>query len=274
MRRLFLYLFALSLFGHLSCKHRYPDELTDVDKAKESLNQGDYQGAIGILEVHNKQNPEDNESKTLLASAYAGSVGINLVDSYSFFETLIHKDKDSVRKKVVVAEGEEVKAIGKKIQSFLLEIASQSAVFFDIPFVKLQDRTALEKALATVRSVQKGTEAERRIRLYSGFLHLLQFTNYFKDIFPGLNFKSTPSGIDLICALETQFFVDNLNLSLDHFEALSDDLAFLYFYKNLKVGQKATELRKLAGELREKLKSTRTDQIQVVISSLQADYCQ
>ncbi|RZA25817.1 MAG: hypothetical protein EOP10_05690 [Proteobacteria bacterium] len=273
MRLLLTCLFALSLIGHVSCKHRFPDELTDVDKAKESLNEGDYQGAIAILETYNKQNPQDNDSKTLLASAYAGSVGINLVDSYGFFESLINKDKESVRKKVTAPEGDEVQAIGKKIQSFLLEIASQSAVFFDIPFVKVADRAALEKALATVGTVQKGTEEERRIKLYSGFLHLLQFTNYFKDMFPGLNFKSNPSGIDLICALETQFFVDNLNLSLNHFEALSDDLAFLYFYKNLKIGKKAIELRKLAIELREKLKSTSTDQIQVVISGLQADYC-
>ena len=72
----------------VGCKN-VNERVDDKEYAKELLNQGKFHQARTLLQNLHQENPNDSEVSVLLASAYAGAAGLNVVDAWRMFEPMV-----------------------------------------------------------------------------------------------------------------------------------------------------------------------------------------
>ena len=222
------------------------EPLDDKEYAKDLLNQGKFQQARSLLQNLHKNNPSDGEVSVLLASAYAGAAGLNVVDAWRMFEPMVFGDK------VMQLQGEEPSAIEKdeklsadpaefekETYKFLTSLAKDFNVLGRMPLTNLAGRSEINEGLHVLNSVDSASPEYGRARLYSVFLNLFQFSGVLRASFP----ESTDArDYDLqivLCGFNPTIFFQNLDLGLTYVNKAVSDIKsaseVMNFRKELKI---------------------------------------
>jgi hypothetical protein len=267
---------ALSLF-FCGCRHQ-TESAPPLDSIRELLNQREYDQAISKLENYRKKQPDDQEATLLLATAYTGSTGVNLVDSYSFFSKILMEKPQNPRS----APGTRAKPganpideMAQLIRKYLASLAKESDIFFAIPYVNQNQRSRLVEALLLLKAIPDEDSVAERARAYQGFLHLLQFSNYTKDMFPQVDFNGPVTVIDLVCTLNTQAFLNQMHYGLVYLTDLLSDAEWILIRKNRKLPVQLLELRTQVNDLKASFDTNFNPASQgtVLLESLKNGYC-
>ncbi len=261
-----------------SCQHRTKD-LNPTDKAEQMINERRYAEAISLLEDDSLQD-ESGRRTLLLASAYAGSAGVNLIDSYSFFSGFLvdsgqmpkkpkkTTDKNSTNK-------DSLQFLSQTIQAYLMTLASDSRLLLSVPHLSAGNRSSLNEAILTAGKTKTDQEYYSRARQYLVFLNLIQFGNYMKDVFPKVDFSASVTSIDLICGLEPQSFVLSFESAINSFSAAIDALDDLQKVKPLKIKSQIEDLKDIVSSLQSQLNILRPNlnDVTLMLNGMQQGYC-
>lgn len=259
------------------CRHQ-AETKQPLDSVRELLNQREYDQAIKRLESYRKKEPQDQEATLLLATAYTGSTGVNLVDSYGFFSRLlINKPQKKGNSSSVIPKSDSMhlEEMAQLIRKYFASLAQDSDLFFAIPYVSQSQRSRIVEALLLVKTIPGDDPVAERARAYQGFLHLLQFSNYTKDMFPQLDFNGPVTVIDLVCNLNTQTFLAQMQYGLVYLGDLLNDAEWLLKKKDKALAPQLLELRIQVEELKNSLKQDQNPATQgsVLMESVKNGYC-
>ncbi len=226
--RVHLIIGLMLLFG---CVQESP-AVDRKDRAKEYLNHRQFQAAIALLDELHRANPRDDETSVLLASAYAGSVGINVIDSLPIFQTVLIDQRQS---HVVASESDLPRPPGSADDTTETSAAHEIANFFDdvgrhfrtvekIPHVPIDERKNLVEAFLVLRTVSQDSAYYQRARSYSALISMLQFLNFIRDSLHKPNQNGSPDESELICQVKMVGLVDNMTSAIRYLSIMSDDL--------------------------------------------------
>ena len=230
LARLHQLVFIILVFGSLHCRPE-KENRSPLDPIRELLNQSLYGEAVRDLEAYRLAHPDDDEASYLLATAYTGSTGVNLIESFDFFSKLLIKEpqvKDAPKKILLSTDSvpvapndkEKIEKIAKLFHHFALSVSKNSDIFFAMPFVASERRSFIVESLLILRKIPETSPTAIRARAYQGFLNLLQFANYTKDIFPQMELSEESTADELLC----QINLNNVGILLDHSDTYFADL--------------------------------------------------
>lgn len=215
-------LFLTSLLFHLAIAcGKVEAPVSRKDEAVEALNARRFEDAISILSELHAENQADGEISYLLATAYAGSTGFNVVDAFEAFEPALFKSHEAKKKGAELVE-EQTAAndlavyrtdLEKSSVRFLQQVSLNFATLADIPYVESARRERLVEALLLVDKIDKGNLYYVRGRAYGSLLNALQFLNYVRDAVQSALVKDSVTFLDLVCALQVRIFLENLEIS-------------------------------------------------------------
>ncbi len=223
------------------------EPLEDKEYAKELLNQGKFQQARTILQGLHKDSPSDGEVSVLLASAYAGAAGLNVVDAWRMFEPMVFGDKIMQLQEGESSEGasdeEKLNAdpaeFEKETYKFLTSLAKDFNVLGRMPLTNLAGRSEINGGLKVLDSVDSASSEYGRARLYSVFLNLFQFSGVLRASFPT---SADAHEYDLqivLCNFNPTIFFQNLDLGLTYVNKAVSDIKsaseVMNFRKELKI---------------------------------------
>jgi hypothetical protein len=207
-------LLTLTLNG-LGCS-RVEFEVDPISLSTELLNQRRYPEAIEVLTSLQAESPEnqtDSRIRILLASALAGSVGVDAIELFDILGERFFKDplidtialgdiysKDPVLpqpESTVTSRPEDAEELpnqdefsssspGKIFQRSLIEASKITYealdVLFRIPYTPKKDRPRLNRAMSELRMVTKDDPRYKSARLYLALMDIVQFSNKIRDI--------------------------------------------------------------------------------------------
>ncbi len=260
-----------------SCKHS-SSKISRIDEAQQLLNEREYDKAIQILEVESK-NDSTGQATLLLASAYAGSARINLIDSYDFFFGFLFDKPGSthreVRRPPANSQTDRLLFLSQLLQAFLMNMATDSKLFLTIPKLDTGNRSRLVEAILVIDQVKKGQDYYIRSRQYLLFLNLMQFGNYFKDLFPKVDFAQDLTAVDLICGLEPSIFLQSFEKALQSFAAALSALDEVREEKNLKTQVRIEELKDITQSIQSQFQSRKLSYADstFILKTVQQGYC-
>lgn len=147
--------FILCLLVACQKNHGTTYESPTVEQEAEALmNDGDYNGAIALLEPVVAGDPEGHARKPLLAAAYAASIGVDLI---------------GILKKALTSDSGESTSVFEQIASFLPEDSDED------------DLATLKKAVTILESIpedQLGTDGDPKYGISAEFQLVLYRTIY------------------------------------------------------------------------------------------------
>ena len=209
-------------------------DVSPKEQAVSHLNAREFHEAISILMRLNQENPDDDEIKILLASAYAGSTGLNIIDSFHVFKPLIfkeEKDKSGISENdfnlvdsesladVETAVDPEVEARLKMKKSMVRLFDSLSdgfAIIFSMPYSEAVERRKLVEALLILKQIPAHSSYYVKANHYMVLLNLTQFLNYTKDAFPDTKFTEGDRASHLLCNFKPSIFFRNTESSFSY----------------------------------------------------------
>lgn len=201
---------VLLIFLLISC--RRVNEGTDVvGTALHLLNESRYDEAIGLLRPAVEKTPGNSDARLVLASAYAGSVGFNLIDSYSSFEKLLF-DKPLIAANLTSPPSQHLQEILKaehELISFLEELQEGATVIFGLPWVAPERRGRVLHAVVALEAIQKNDPNFHRSAVYRSMLFSLLFLNTLRDSLPAPS-EMPKSSIGFFCAINMWRLVENV----------------------------------------------------------------
>jgi hypothetical protein len=200
--------------------------VSEKQDALDSLNRRDYQRAIAVLEQLQRRDPDDQEVKILLASAYGGSVGLNVVDSFSAFGPLLfdssEKSDKSAGLKLVQQDPGSVLPTPDKVVRFFTQyfesLGDGAALYFNMPYTTREARPRLVSAILLTQTVPKESLEYDRAQALAVLLYTAQFLNYLRDAFPGLQVEN-PNQISmsqLACSIQPLSLAENLRVATEY----------------------------------------------------------
>jgi hypothetical protein len=209
------------------------NNVSDRDYAIELLNDRNYADSIVVLKRLVADNPEDDSNKILLATAYGGLAGMDVVNSFKMFVPTLYAG-ESLRKRyqkiAVNPVGTETKPteVGKKIEKDLLSVidhmTTSFAAFFGRPNIELAQRTSLVEALLTLSYIPESSPYYGKAKGYSVIVNLMQFISYTRDAFPTLNGEEIPSYTNMLCAFDPALFLKGIRDSSRYLANAAADL--------------------------------------------------
>jgi hypothetical protein len=221
--------FALFLFGCGNIK----ETVSEKDYAVELLNNRKYPESIAVLKKLVAEHPEDDSFKILLATAYGGLAGIDVVDSFKVFIPMLFGD-DALGKRyrkldaLDKSRSEKVDAGGKNIEKNILTLIDQLmvgfAAFFGRPNIEIAQRTSLVESLVTLSYINESSPYYVKAKSYSTIINLIQFINYARDAFPDVNEDEFQSYATLVCAFDPAIFLAGLADSSRYLSNAASDL--------------------------------------------------
>ncbi len=205
---------ALALTG-ASCS-RVEFEVDPITLSTELLNQRRYAEAIDLLtSVQNAsaENQQDSRIRILLASALAGSVGVDVIELFDVlgdrffkdpiidtisFEDLSDKKTEAPQPDAVVTaeadssseppkqEQQVLSGAAAMIQKSLIEASKITYealdVLFRIPYTSKADRPRLNRAMSELRMIPPEDIRFKSARLYLALMDIVQFSNNIRDV--------------------------------------------------------------------------------------------
>ncbi|SMF65078.1 tetratricopeptide repeat protein [Pseudobacteriovorax antillogorgiicola] len=201
-----------------SCREK--ENLQTSDDARDLLNQQRYEDAIALLQADLDQNSDDDEQRFLLASAYAGLVGVDIVTNYdavAFFldaKVRFSKVKAPSRAKADLTSEE-------KFKENLIEIFKISFEYLDLgfklPMLNQEKLLHLNQAEIHLQKIEPDSLWYRDRRTYQG---LLKFIRFFYEIRKSLLFNGTEirSPIDFICSIDKFALNSRLKIALEELD--------------------------------------------------------
>jgi hypothetical protein len=272
------------------------------DEAIDDMNHQRYEDAIAILESLHATTPTDSSVTVLLASAYTGSVGFDVINAFDAlgpflfhglqgsgskpsFGLLDQAASDAAPPAVdptVAAQpaspidGGSLKGFESKTVQFLNQLTSNFTSFVNIPFTQLKDRRRLVQALLVLEAIPKDDPNFVKSKIYSALVNALQFLNYTRDSLTGIVGKPSVTFLDAVCSLEIQTFMQNLEASTGYLLSSTQDLTIAYqtFDKPIPAG--LSQLSSSAAHVKdayEQDKGTLSD-TDLVFTTTRATYCQ
>jgi hypothetical protein len=214
---------ALVIFPMIGCVMVRNETVSAKQEAAEAINQRNYDHAIAILEAYKRSNPHDHEAAILLASAYTGSVGVNVIDSYGALEPLLKSEpKTSTANQQSTrpseAEIPDKDNVVRSVTAFLETIDDSIAVFFKFPYAINSKRARLVSGLILITDIPKDSREYEDALSLSVIINLTQFLNYVRDMFPSLQNGETVNVkfSDLVCAISPTALSSNLGIALQY----------------------------------------------------------
>lgn len=201
--------FAVLLILILSACRPVSEKTDDVGVARHLLNKGEYEQAIGLLSESGQRADTPAEQRVLLASAYAGSVGVNLVDSYSAFSELLFKDA-LVNSKLALDEQSALEisdrlVAEREILSFVTSLGESAKVIFGFKWIPPEKRTRVFLAAMQIDAIPKESDAFVAARVYKVIILSALVMSTFRDSL-GSPEKVFSSPLETFCELNGSRF--------------------------------------------------------------------
>lgn len=210
--------------------------------AAQLLNSGRYEEAIVFLEQELVLSPDDDQMKLRLASAYAGSVGFNLIDGFSALEPVLNErpkgrtpDKRIATRAALLEENSSptssptplIKEV-ERVERSLFHMAHESEVTLKVltklPYLHGVARDRLTRGIGILQTIPPSSASFVSGELYRGILSILQFLNLFRDSIGDFatNSDQDLSALTLYCSLKIQPFLRRVAPSLQHLTTAID----------------------------------------------------
>lgn len=248
------------------------ESVSEKELAKDLLNKGRYDQAIAVLKPEVEARP-DAEGRILLASAYAGSVGFNVIAAFALFEPLLFD-----RPGVSLTQDAGTSADDDLIRETYLFLDSYSKTFGTIsgvPHVAAESRGRLVAAIDQLHAVDSGAAEFGKARAYAGVLQALQFLNYMRDSIAASADGRPLSFMDLVCRLDIRGFSDDVDITIGYFVQALADLETAHVAQGRPFAPRIADFKGRAETLRDGLKenTSRLGELDVAFTSSKAAYC-
>ncbi len=245
------------------CKEK-TEETDAIGNARHLLNKRNYQEAIDLLTAElapeaktnlseQKRNSQKNEMRLLLASAYAGSVGLDLIDSYSAFEEVLFKDALVSQKKSSLLGDEHIASADSmkldqvlkssennmateildrqkaelEIFSFLETLLSSTKIVFGLKWIPPSDRVKILRGAQQLDLIPKEDRYFRTASIYRFILFSDLFMSTLRDSL-GDPKAVLNNSKGIFCALNIASLADTnskLNLQLNILSVVADEIS-------------------------------------------------
>lgn len=233
-------LLAICVFVGISSCKAVSEKSDKLGTAKHLLNAGKYEETIGLLHEDSQQPSASAELRILMASAYAGSVGLNLVDSYPAFEELLFKDA-LAQKTMSLAESTnttstetpvptEPIATREKAEQELLHMVSTlvttTKVVFGLKWIPPEKRARVFSAAKELDTIPKSDAHFRAGAVYRLIIFSALFMSTFRDSLGTPN-KAFTAPLEVFCAMDANKLTENvgrMHLQLKLIDQASRDL--------------------------------------------------
>jgi hypothetical protein len=205
MKLKFLVLMTFTILTFSRCKEI--SEKTDpVSNAKHMLNKGQYEEAISLLSEEVGKEKVSSETRVVLASAFAGSVGLNIIESFGAFQELffktpllsakkksaslveggnerlsldqVHSPTESVVREEVISD--RVKA-EQEVLSLLTSMVTGSKVIMGLKWIPPEKRVRILKAVQQIDFIPKDDPQYRSASIYRLIIYANLFMSTFRD---------------------------------------------------------------------------------------------
>lgn len=205
MKLKILVLFTFTILTFSRCKEI--SEKTDpVSNAKHFLNKGQYEEAISLLSEEAGKDRVSSETRLVLASAFAGSVGLNIIESFGAFQELFFKTSllSSKKKNASLVEGgnggfslEQVQSPSEsgvreeiisdrikaehEVMSLLTSMVTGSKVIMGLKWIPPEKRVRILKAVQQIDFIPKEDPQYRSASIYRLIIYTNLFMSTFRD---------------------------------------------------------------------------------------------
>lgn len=198
-RDVFILFLAIPLFCQCKEISEKPDALGN---AKHLLNKGRYEEAITLLAGEVQKEKVSSEARVVLASAYAGSVGFNILDSFEAFQELFFKVPllSSKKKSASLVDSESanfrlenVEPVAKEevildrikaeheILSLLSSMVTGSKVIMGLKWIPPEQRVRILRAAQQIDLIPKDDPQYRSASIYRLIIYADLFMSTFRD---------------------------------------------------------------------------------------------
>ena len=203
IRNIFILFLAIPLFCQCKEISEKPDA---VGNAKHLLNKGRYEEAITLLADEVQKEKVSSEARIVLASAYAGSVGFNILDSFEAFQELFFKvpllsskkksaslvDSESTKFRLENVESvqsqptkeevilDRIKA-EHEILSLLSSMVTGSKVIMGLKWIPPEQRVRILRAAQQIDLIPKDDPQYRSASIYRLIIYANLFMSTFRD---------------------------------------------------------------------------------------------
>ena len=212
------------IFAAISACGSVTESVSDVQFAEDLLNRGEFEQAKSLLESLRISNKSDDHVTVLLASAYAGGAGINIINAWSMFEPLAFENKTSLTLASLESNSNQTpdgtnvdsKEFEKSTFKFLSELATTFNVLGKIPTITKQGRIDVDKSISILTEIAPDQKNHVRSQMYSSLLNLFQFSTYIREGLPKTQAGENFSLQNLICGLNPIEFINSISTSLPY----------------------------------------------------------
>jgi hypothetical protein len=206
-------------------------EVDDITLARQLLNERNFEDAIGLLEGLHRTDPGDTETRLLLSSALAGSVGLNAVDAFDALkDKLFDKPLAETSGNVSASQSllltkqqssetepgnddpkaDAIAVFEREFLKFSIALRDAGTIVANLPYIEGIDRRRLVRGLTLLREVGKGNNDYVVAQLYSGILSIVQFVNFIRDAVPYGEKNLDTWYFALYCYVDISAFANNL----------------------------------------------------------------
>lgn len=209
---------AASLITMLVCVMACSQSIEKTDakgNARHLLNKGEYEKAIQILEASAQTGVADAEERLLLASAYVGSVGVNLVESFPAFQQFLFSDsnRDTTKstKDQPPSDIADRMAAERAILNMIGDLVVGAKVIFGLKWIPPEKRTRLFQAAAQLDLVPKDSRHYQSALIYRTITFSALFMMTFRSTLKEPQ-KIFSEPLAVFCAIDVVRFADNLRM--------------------------------------------------------------
>jgi len=241
----------LLIFLSLGCQET-TEVVTDKQHAEDLLNQNRYSQAKDILKQLHTENPTDDKVAVMLATAYAGSVGLNVIDAWRMFEPMFFQEY-SAKLLADSREDPENKSehFEKETYKFFASLAKDFNILGRLPKLDRTGRVEINEALLVLTTVTGDKPNFLRAQLYSVFLNLFQFSGVLRDSFPNLPEGTEFEFASIVCEFNPSLFFQNIELGLTYLTNAASSMESVGSSSSLRPNIKLHMLKKSAAQLNE-----------------------
>lgn len=222
----FILFLVVPIFILLSCK-KVTEKNDVIASARYLLNQSQYEETIEFLSTDEAKSDPRSELKILRASALAGSVGLNLIDSFPAFQEFLFNapaapdlkskaasagniDAASNNLKDNEAAIQDQKNAEREILNFLNGISTGAKVIFGIKWIHPQKRARMFLALSELEKIQKDDTNFKMAVAYRIIIYSSIFMSVFRDSLPEPD-KTPSNALRFFCEMNIPRFAEDVH---------------------------------------------------------------
>ncbi|MBP9706936.1 MAG: hypothetical protein KBD78_04780 [Oligoflexales bacterium] len=271
----FIFVCVLGSSGVFGCKTT-EDTVTQRERADELLNQRRYQDARTIYISFYEKNKSDEELPILIASAYAGEAGLDVVNAFEFIKPLL-SDKNSKIKQAMknANSAESVNKNNKLIISYLDLLSEFFRISGSYPYIKGLERTYLVEAILYVGSIGKASRFYKRAKGLSLLLNITQMLNFLKDAFPGSTVENRSDFNYIICNVDLKAFKEMISYAVKYAQNSSLDYLELQELNKKQISKNMSTFYERTKEIEEILNAKTLDinELEFMLRGVRSNFC-